>query len=343
MRTTIMIVVCSAAVLAPSACSIQTIGAPKGDLKLAAVFDDVQGLVIGHSVQISDVRVGTITSIRLEGFRARVNMSIKNGRRIPTGTTATIARTSLLGENYVRLNLPAGRDLRSGPALASGALITETSVQPDLELVTEKAGPLLAALGGQDLGTLINTGAEAFAGQGGKLNRLIVQASQISKTYAAASDDLGLLLDGLGRLGHNLAAGADDLDRLPGSINVAAERLLEDRHRLKKAIQEMTRLAETFNRTIQGRHGARLRATLTRIQAIVAAATRGKEDLKTLANGLLKFLRLPSVSSGGQGMQYVWLAGLLPPRGTAPVAKERPTTAGPPTEGDLNRLLKPPS
>jgi phospholipid/cholesterol/gamma-HCH transport system substrate-binding protein len=293
-------------------CSLQTAGGPRGDVRLSATFDDVQSLVVGHSVQMSDVRIGTVTGIRLDGYRARVTMSLQNGRHIPTGTTATVAKTSLLGENYVRLNLPPGRDLRTGPFLANGALITQTSVAPDLEHVTQSVGPLLTALGGQDLATIVDTSSTAVAGKGRQLNRLIARAAQISDSYAAASDDLARTLDSLGRLGRTLSAGGRQIDLLPGNVLLATQRLRSDRARLKRSLQDLLQLGRSFNARIQERHAARLRTLLVRADAILASAVRGRQQLKTLAATIANFLRSPSVSYGGQALMLVWLKGFLP-------------------------------
>ncbi|MER7541686.1 MlaD family protein [Spirillospora sp. NPDC127506] len=92
-----------AVALAVSGCSYQTAGAPKGDLTLTATFDDAQGLVAGHSVQMSDITIGTVTKVELVGYKARATLSIEDGIKIPKGTRAEIKVTSLLGENYVDL------------------------------------------------------------------------------------------------------------------------------------------------------------------------------------------------------------------------------------------------
>ncbi|MDN3351309.1 MlaD family protein [Actinomadura sp. DC4] len=321
-----------------AACSIQTAGAPKGHIALSATFDDVQSLVVGHSVQVSDVRIGTVTKIRLSGYRARVTMSLQDGRHIPVGTTAVIAKTSLLGENYVRLDLPPGHALNSRPYLPAGATITKTSVAPDLEQITEKVGPLLAALAGQDVATVIDETAAALGGKGERLNSLIKRASAVSGDYAAASADLARTIDALGRLGRTLASGSERLDRLPGNVVLATSRLKADRAQLKRGIQRLTSLARSFNVRIQERHAARLTALLRRANAILASAVRGREELKQLAETVLNFLNGPSVSYGGQALIYMWLKGFLPSSGTpatlpkaakpAPAPKTTPVPGG---------------
>jgi phospholipid/cholesterol/gamma-HCH transport system substrate-binding protein len=309
---------CALAVVVASGCSLQTAGAPRGDMTVTALFNDVQSLVVGHSVQISDVRVGTVTRIGLSGYRAKVTMSLRDDRRVPTGTTATIAKSSLLGENYVQLNPPPGRGLDAGPFLASGAVITQTSVQPDLEQISEKAGPLLAALSGQDISTITGETATALNGKGPKLNTLIKRAADVTDSYAAASDDLGRLLDSFARLGDSLEKGRGQIDKLPGNVALATQRLQDERGKLKLTIQELRKLARSVNAKVRLRHAGRLAVLLDRAQALLTAALRGREELKTVASAVLTFLRSPSVSYSGQGLLFGWLKGFLPATGAAP-------------------------
>ncbi|MEV0820549.1 MCE family protein [Nonomuraea rubra] len=314
-------------------CSLQTLGATTGDLTLHAVFDDVQSLVAGHSVQIADVRVGTVTGIRLEGYRARVTMSVQSAHRVPEGSTATVAKTSVLGENYVRLTPPAGKNLATGPYLKDGATIAETSVEPDIEQVTAKAGPLIEALGAQDVNAILDAASTAFAGQGDEVNRLIKQTAQVTDAYAAARRDLGTSIDALARLGDDLAEGSAELDRLPGTLAAATERLAHGRRHVKRTIVALTKLAEQANLTVYPRHAERLRTLLRELEAVSTAMQRGKEDLKALVAKLQAFIDTPPITVNGQVLIYVWLKGLLPSVRGTPV-RER--------GGDFSLLLEPP-
>ena len=318
-----------------TACSVQTLGAPKGDFTLYAVFNDVQGLVTGHGVQVADVRIGTVTGVRLKGYKVRVAMSIADGRRLPVGTTASIAKTSLLGENYVRLTPPSGRAMSAGPFLANRAVITRTSVKPDLETVTAKVGPILAAAGGQDLDAIVTSLATATGGRGPELNRIVKRASELSGSYAAAADDLAEVLDGLGRLSAGLAKGSRDLERLPERVSEATERVRKDRAELKTAVQELVGMAEAVNGTFQERHGQRLRRLLVRLDGILGAVARGKDRLKAFTDLLnTGFVNRTSMSYDGQALAQVWLAGFLPP---APGTQAPPDPAA-----EVRRLLAPP-
>ncbi len=295
------------------ACSVQTLGAPKGGLEFEAEFTDVQTLVVGHSVQISDVRIGTVTGISLDReFHAHVRMELEPGRSLPQGVTAAIAKTSLLGENYIKITLPSGTTMDSKPSLAEGALITQTSVQPDLESISEKVGPVLAALGGQDLGRIVDAVAQAVKDKGPQLNELIKQVTDISDSYAAAAEDLQTTIDGFARLGDSLADKSSELDRMPGRLVLATDRIERDRKELKKAVEDLVELAEQFNAKIHSRHAERLKKLLLRLDRILDAMVRGRKTLKALVVNLRDgMLGAPSLTYKSQGLMQAWLAGFI--------------------------------
>jgi phospholipid/cholesterol/gamma-HCH transport system substrate-binding protein len=296
-----------------SACSVQTLGAPKGGLEFGAQFTDVQGLVVGHSVQISDVRIGTVTGIVLQpDFKARVTIQLEPGRRLPQGVSAAISRTSLLGENYIKISMPPGKTMDSAPALPAGAVITETSVQPDLESISEKVGPILASIGGQDLSRIVDAVAEAVKDKGPQLHELIEQVTDVADSYAGAAEDLQTAIDGLARLGDSLAAEGDEIDRLPGRLILATDRIERDRKELKAAVQELVELGEAFNSKVHSRHAARLKTLLLRLDSILAAMIRGRGTLKAVVENLHSgLLAAPSLTYKGQGLMHAWLAGFI--------------------------------
>ncbi|GAB3656459.1 hypothetical protein GCM10027589_16040 [Actinocorallia lasiicapitis] len=297
-----------------SACSFQTFGAPKGGYEFSARFDDVQGLVVGHSVQISDVPIGTVMAIEVDpDFHARVVMQLEPGKHLPMGVTAVIAKTSLLGENYVKIVLPAGASLDRPPYLPENYAITDTGVQPDLESISEKLGPVIAAIGGDDLHTIIDSLATALQGKGPDLNELIEKLRQTTDSYAKADDDIDTVIVGLARLGGSLARSGADLDELPGRLELATRRIQDDKKELKAAVQQLVHLGESFNAKVQNEHAVRLQNLLRRLDRILKSMSRGRNDLKALTKDLYSgMLAAPSLTYQGEGLMQAWLAGVFP-------------------------------
>ncbi len=95
--------------------------------ELTATFDDVGDLVTGHSVQVADVRVGSITGIELtDDYQALVTMRIKDDLDLPDNSVAVLRTTSLLGEKFIELRPPVDDEGR--PIPADGASSTDDDV-----------------------------------------------------------------------------------------------------------------------------------------------------------------------------------------------------------------------
>lgn len=102
---------------------------------VTADFSGTGGLNIGDTVQISGVRVGTVSKIELkpEDYMARVTMSVDNGIKLPDDTSAFISSESLLGGKYMELQ-PGSSD----EFLEEGGHIQYTQAPQNLEQLLGK-------------------------------------------------------------------------------------------------------------------------------------------------------------------------------------------------------------
>lgn len=77
-----------------------------GGYSLKADFRKAEGLSVGGDVQISGVKVGSITSIALnpQSYRASVQLSIRDEIKIPEDSIAKIVSEGLLGGNFVTID-----------------------------------------------------------------------------------------------------------------------------------------------------------------------------------------------------------------------------------------------
>jgi phospholipid/cholesterol/gamma-HCH transport system substrate-binding protein len=319
-------------------CSIRTAGAPMGDHTLTATFDDAQNLVTGHSVQLSDVKVGTVTSVKLVGYRARVTMSIMSNVQIPQGTSAEIAVTSLLGENFVRLTPPQGADLQKGPFLANGAEITQTSMQPQFEQVVEKAGPIIEALANNDVATVVDAGATALGGKGEQLNSMVAKSSNLLELFGRQRKELGVAVDQLARLGRSLDSGKDEFDQAPERIERTTRLLVQNKDKVLRTIRELTRLARALDdRVLEGRV-LQLRRTLLELDPVLQTLGNNGTRLTRLLAGVVAFeQKVPRATYDGHLLLYPILRLVLP-NGTV-VPGDRLRQVGNKVEGLPSKLV----
>lgn len=111
--------------------SIETgdVGSTEG-YKITADFSSVGGLKPGDAVQISGVKVGTVSRVELlsDTYLARVHMTIREGYKLPTDTAALISSESLLGGLYLALE-PGADEMM----LENGETIQYTQAPQNLE------------------------------------------------------------------------------------------------------------------------------------------------------------------------------------------------------------------
>jgi len=302
-----------------SACSIRTAGSPKGDLELTATFDDVSNLVVGHSVQVADVTIGTVTHIDLvDGRRARVTMSIEDGQHLPVGTTAVLDQTSILGEQYVELRPPADR-AGGGPLLHSGDEIERTQISPDFETVTERAIDFLGAIGTQDVNTLVSTGARAIGGRGRDLHQLLRELSTVVIDLDSQRAEIVQTIDGFAAMADDLADGSGNVVTLLDDLSSASATLARNRTRIIGALEGIRDMTQITNQAVLDQHMDTLISTIRDLDPIIQTLADQRPELEQMMEDINLFLRgmddnVSHTSTAAQA-QYVWARGITTPSG----------------------------
>jgi phospholipid/cholesterol/gamma-HCH transport system substrate-binding protein len=95
-----------------------------------ADFDHIDGLGIGADIRLAGVKIGSVTSEKLNprNFRAIVSMTVQDGTQLPVETGAVITSDSLLSGQYISLSI--GGDEKN---LKPGQTITVTQSSINLE------------------------------------------------------------------------------------------------------------------------------------------------------------------------------------------------------------------
>lgn len=106
------------------------VGAGSGGYQISANFSGIGGLKPGDDVQISGVKIGTVSNVSLnpETFLARVDMMVDESVKLPVDTAALISSESLLGGRYLALEPGADEEL-----LSAGDVIEFTQAPQNLE------------------------------------------------------------------------------------------------------------------------------------------------------------------------------------------------------------------
>jgi phospholipid/cholesterol/gamma-HCH transport system substrate-binding protein len=259
------------------------------------------------------------------------------------GSRAEIKITSLLGENFVDLQLPPGGRLDQGPFLAGGSQISNTSVQPAFEEVVGQAGPLLKALAGNDVAEVVNAGATALDGEGGKLNIAIAKSGDLVKVFADQRAQLGAAVDDFAKLGNSLAKGSDALEQAPVELERTTKMLRDDKEKILDVVAKLTRAAQQLNDKVLEGRVTRFRTLLKDLDPVLAQLGGNRERLTNLVKGLVTFSdKLPKASYDGQLLLYPILKVTWPdgtPIFPTPGGNGKSKSNGPKVPKDLRGAL----
>lgn len=270
-------------VLASGACTLQTAGGPKGDRTFVARFDDVQHLVVGHSVRVADVTVGTVTGLRLDGYDAVVELSIVDGRELPVGTVASVSATSLLGENYVRLRFP---EEVAPPFYEDGDELPTSSADASFEELTVQLLGVLRAIEGRDVADIVDAGATAIGGRGDQLGGLLQRLDELGDGLVGQSEQLVTAIDSFGQLSGDLAAGAEGFGDSIERTAEATGSLAAQGDRMVVLLEELTRVARTVDANVLAPHRAALDRILDQLAPVAEVLVEDSDRLIELLESL---------------------------------------------------------
>jgi phospholipid/cholesterol/gamma-HCH transport system substrate-binding protein len=287
-------------------------GQTEGPVQLTATFSDVGDLVTGHSVQVADVRVGSVTKIQLtKDYKAKVTMKIKDGLHLPADSVAILRTTSLLGEKFIELRPPAADHAHpaSKAVLVDGDAIGHTRAAPELEFVAEEAVNVLGAVTANDLANLVQTGGVGFAGRSVELGQLIDSLSGVSHTLAGQTSNIVSIIDGLDKATSTVAASDQQLDALLVNLSKTTQVLSDNRQLTLQTLRDITRLAKAQNTEVFEPYKTKVEAQVRQLDAVLDLVAQRRGELATLADWLVQFVqKTPKGVPQDFAQIYIWLA-----------------------------------
>jgi len=201
----------------------------------------------GAQVMVRGVQVGEVRQVSANGSGARLLLAIDPGAlpRLPANVSAMMLPTTLFGERYVDLILPARP---AAATLANGSVIRQNRTADGLELtrVLDNLLPMLAAVQPDKLSLTLTAIAQGINGRGRSLGRTLVtlnaylrsltpllpafdtdirRLAGLSRTYTRAAPAILGALSDFGVVGRTIATQAADFAALLANVTTASEDL----------------------------------------------------------------------------------------------------------------------
>jgi phospholipid/cholesterol/gamma-HCH transport system substrate-binding protein len=199
---------------------------------------------LGADVMIRGVRVGEVRQISADGTGARLELAIQPGMvaQIPANVTAEMVPTTLFGERYVDLIMPA----QPAPArLTAGSVITQNhSVDAvELEKVLNNLLPLLQASEPDKLSVTLTALAHGLQGHGKELGQTLVALNAYLVKYNQHLPALDSDIKQLAAFARNFNQASPDLVQALTDFTVTNETIAAERANISALYSTVTTAA----------------------------------------------------------------------------------------------------
>lgn len=254
-----------------------------GGTKYSAAFSEAAGLRPGDEVRIAGVKVGSVSSVRLEGDHVRVTFRVKHAF-IGDQSTLAIKIKTLLGAKYLAVDSIGNAKQRAGteigPPCSADAINADCrttspyDVYPAFQQLTQTVGDIDTKKLGQAFETLAGTFANTPQDVRGVLSGL----SRLSQTVASRDAELKSLLAKADSVTGILASRDQQITKLLSDGNLLLSELTARRDAIHSLLQNTSLLAAQLEGLVSDNQ-ARLKAALDQLHGVLAMLQANQDSL----------------------------------------------------------------
>jgi virulence factor Mce-like protein len=196
-------------------------------------------------VMIDDVVVGSVGTMRVQGWHADVEISVKRDVVVPANVVASVGQTSLLGSMHLALNTPPGQT--GSGRLPPGATIplSRSSAYPSTEQTLSSLGAVVNGGGLGQIAEIIHNFTAALSGREGAVRDLLTRLDTFVGTLDQQRDNIVDSIQALNRLAATFAGQRDVLTQALRKVPPALDVLIRERPRLTTALDKLRVFSNT--------------------------------------------------------------------------------------------------
>ncbi len=269
-----------------------------------AEFTNASGLHTGQFVRAGGVEVGKVSKVRLAdgGRRVLVDFDIDRSLPLYQSTTAAIRYGDLIGNRYV--NLERGTGEGADRTLPAGGTIPLARTQPALDLDALIGGfkPLFKALDPEKVNTIASSLITVFQGQGGTINDILDQTSQLTATLADRDQAIGEVINNLNTVLSTTVKHQKEFDQTVNNFEILVTGLKNRADPLADATANISNASGTLGDLLRDDRPL-LQETIAKIDTIEGplADEHGQAQLNDLLTRLPQALKLIGRAGGIYG------------------------------------------
>jgi len=254
-------------------------------LRYNALFTEAGGLVAGNDVTVSGIKVGSVSSIKLDNGDALVGFTVSGKYALGSDTTAHIRTGTLLGERVLALESAGSGTLKPNAVIP----ITRTTSPYSLtdavsELTTNTAGTDTQSLN-ESLDTLAATLDQVAPQLGPTFDGL----SRLSRSLNNRNESLAELLKTAGDVTGILSERSAQVNTLILNANDLVGVLNERRYAITSLLASTSAVSQELTGVVADNE-KELKPTLDKLNSVLAVLQKNRDNLNKMLPGTKKYL-----------------------------------------------------
>jgi len=257
-----------------------------------AYFDDVQGLIPKSRVLVAGIPVGYIESIRLDGYRARVDLRIEGDIQLYEDASVTMRTLSLLGEQVLVIRpgtpglpvIPDGGEIRVADTgvKTSDIMITVNDIAQSVKKITAQ---MERAFGTEEAGDRMQ---QALWNLSDALENIKEVTDEAGPRIVRIMENVELATDDLSQIIHKRR---DDIDRGIAEVDDTIASIHRAADQLNAVLAD---IKEVSGRTARGEGTI---GRLTQDEALIDEVEGVAEGLNSFVGGLARLRTIVELRS----------------------------------------------
>jgi phospholipid/cholesterol/gamma-HCH transport system substrate-binding protein len=253
-------------------------------VRYQALFEDAGGLATGNDVTISGIKVGSVSSVSLQGRNAVVKFSLDGTVSLGADTTAHVRTGTLLGERVLTLE-----SMGDGTMHPMEVIPVSRTASP--YSLTEAVSELTSNTAGTDTGSLnqsLDTLSATLDQLAPQLGPTFDGLTQLSRAINDRDDSLGALLKDGADVTKILSDRSQQVNTLILNANDLVAVLSERRREIVELLVHTSALSKQLSGVIHDNE-QRLAPTLDKLNAVTAILEKNRDNIAKALPGLAKF------------------------------------------------------
>lgn len=211
---------------------------------VTAVFESADRLDPGAEVRAGQAVVGRVHTLRTDGVRAYLDLSMSTSVDLPANVGASVRLPSALGSPFVQIDMP---EEASPEVLSDGDTIERTEVGPDIETTFAMLGQVVNGSGLDQLRTITAELNAAFGGRGEKIRDMLTRLEATTALADENSAHFERTLVAVESVSGRLAQQQELLDRSIGDSSRMVTLLAEQQQDLTTLVSGTAAVSESVD------------------------------------------------------------------------------------------------